>query len=74
MMAPFAVAAWLLFDRENDIGPDEMLIIHMGGGDVFQRAGALRDPSLVVDVLHRAMTEPNETVRDDMALAVIALR
>ena len=42
--------------------------------EVFTRAGALGDPELVVDLLHRAMVGDGETVRDDMALAVIGVR
>jgi sigma-B regulation protein RsbU (phosphoserine phosphatase) len=42
--------------------------------EVFTRAGALGDPELVVDLLHRAMVGSGEVVRDDMALAVIGLR
>ena len=42
--------------------------------EVYTRAGALGDPDLIVDLLQRAMAGAGETVRDDMALAVIALR
>jgi hypothetical protein len=42
--------------------------------EVFTRAGALRDPALIVDLMFRAMTGVGETVRDDMALAVVGLR
>src|SRR4051794_10611771 len=42
--------------------------------EVFTRAGALRDPALIVDLMFRAMTAAGETVRDDMALAVVGLR
>jgi stage V sporulation protein SpoVS len=42
--------------------------------EVFTRAGALGDPDLVLDLLLRAMAGSGETVRDDLALAVIALR
>lgn len=41
--------------------------------EVFTRAAALGDPELVVDLLRRAMVGGDETVRDDMAIAVIAL-
>ncbi|HET7531270.1 MAG TPA: PP2C family protein-serine/threonine phosphatase [Mycobacteriales bacterium] len=41
--------------------------------EVFARAGALADPSLVVELLHRAMTGTGDTVRDDLALAVVGL-
>jgi hypothetical protein len=42
--------------------------------EVFARAGALRDPALIVDLMFRAMTGVGETLRDDMALAVVGLR
>ena len=42
--------------------------------EVFTRAGALRDPAIIVDLMFRAMTGAGETVRDDMALAVVGLR
>jgi serine phosphatase RsbU (regulator of sigma subunit) len=42
--------------------------------EVFTRAGALGDPDLVLDLLLRAMAGSGETVRDDLALAVIPLR
>ena len=42
--------------------------------EVFTRAGALGDPDLIVDLLHRAMVGTGEVMRDDMALAVIAVR
>ena len=42
--------------------------------EVFARAGALADPDLIVDLLHRAMVGTGEVMRDDMALAVIGLR
>ena len=42
--------------------------------EVFTRAGALRDPALIVDLMFRAMTGAGESVRDDMALAVVGLR
>jgi hypothetical protein len=41
--------------------------------EVFTRAGALGDPDLIVDLLRRAMVGNGETVRDDMAIAVIGL-
>lgn len=42
--------------------------------EVFTRAGGLADPDLIVDLLYRAMAGSGELVRDDLALAVIALR
>jgi len=42
--------------------------------EVFARAGALRDPALIVDLMFRAMTGDGETVRDDMALVVVGPR
>ena len=42
--------------------------------EVFTRAGALADPDLIVDLLYRAMAGSGEIIRDDLALAVVALR
>ena len=42
--------------------------------EVFTRAGALRDPAIIVDLMFRAMTGAGETARDDMALAIVGLR
>lgn len=42
--------------------------------EVFARAGHLRDPGLIADLMHRAMTDAGETMRDDVALALVGLR
>jgi Stage II sporulation protein E (SpoIIE) len=42
--------------------------------EVFARAGQLRDPALIVDLMHRAMTGSGETARDDTAIALVGLR
>jgi serine phosphatase RsbU (regulator of sigma subunit) len=42
--------------------------------EVFARAGHLRDPALIVDLLHRAMTGTAERLRDDTAIALVGLR
>lgn len=55
-----------LVERAPDDRTDMLL-------DMVRRAGALRDPALVVDIVYAAMTSDGDDLHDDVAVVAVAL-